>query len=264
MQNNTQNNILAISHITHEFPQDERNYMLVLNDVSFSAQKGEFLSLLGPSGAGKSTLLRVIAGLEKPTFGEVERNTEEMTMVFQHYALFPWLTAEENVGFGLRMKGLSEKEWRRVAKEKMAEVGLGGMGHVHPKELSGGMRQRVGIARALSMSPDLLLLDEPFSNLDSITATFLKKDLLEIWKKYKMTIIMVNHLIEDAVELSNRILVFSGRPARIKKEFALKTPRPRDTRKKAFYTLNDEITALLAEEIQNSHETLLREKKKPV
>jgi NitT/TauT family transport system ATP-binding protein len=228
-----ENNLaLKISHLHHSFPEEEGRKLEVIKDISFEAQKGEFLSIVGPSGGGKSTLLRIIAGL-----------SNKIAMVFQNFAIFPWLTAYENIEFGLKMKGINVRERKKIVHEKIKEVGLSGFENKYPKELSGGMRQRVGIARALAVNPEILLVDEPFSSLDAFTAEKLRKDLLAIWLQYKMTVVMVTHLVEEAVQLSDRVLVLSPRPAKIKLELAIPLKHPRDKRSQEFYALVDKIVA---------------------
>ena len=167
-------------------------------------------------------------------------------MVFQNYALFPWLTALENAAFGLQMSGMGRKQREAIAREKLKEVGLDRLEHHYPSALSGGQRQRVGLARALAISPDFLIMDEPFSNLDTITSESLKTDLLKIWRTYGMTILMVNHLIPDAIELSDQIIIMGSHPGHIEKILSVDLPRPRDTRGPEFFKQVD----LLTEEIR--------------
>lgn len=239
-----ENNLaLKISHLHHSFLEEGKRKLEVIKDVSFEVRKGEFLSIVGPSGGGKSTLLRIIAGLIKQTSGSLELSSNKMAMVFQNFAIFPWLTVCENIEFGLKMSGVSAKKRGTIVREKIKEVGLTGFEDKYPKELSGGMRQRVGIARALAVSPEILLVDEPFSSLDSFTAEKLREDLLNIWLRYKMTVVMVTHLVEEAVQLSDRILVLSPRPATIKLEVDVPLERPRNRRSGEFYALVDKITA---------------------
>lgn len=233
---------LKISGLSHTFIENKKR-LEVLKDISFEIQRGEFLTILGLSGGGKSTLLRIIAGLIKPTRGDLEINVKKMAMVFQNFAIFPWLTAYENIEFGLKMANTGSKDIKKIVKEKIEEVGLMGFEDKYPKDLSGGMRQRVGLARALAVSPDLLLMDEPFSNLDSFTAEKLRKDLLDIWLKHKITIIMVTHLVDEAIELSDRVLVLSKRPASIKSENIITLNRPRNKRSPEFFSILDKITA---------------------
>lgn len=235
------NAILKISGVSHTFT-DSKKPVETLKHISFEALTGEFLSIVGPSGSGKSTLLRIIAGLIKPTHGEILLNTQKLAMVFQNFGIFPWLTVQENIEFGLKMANMPRGERNPIVSKKIKEVGLAGFEKKYPKELSGGMRQRVGLARALAMNPELLIMDEPFSSLDAFTAEKLRLDLLEIWHKYKMTIIMVTHSVDEALELSDRILILTRRPAKIKQILKIQIVRPRDKRSKLFFSLLDEIT----------------------
>jgi NitT/TauT family transport system ATP-binding protein len=246
-----QNNKFNIKNVSHSFPEDHKKSLVALRDINLEIKSGEFISIVGPSGCGKSTLLRIIAGLIKPTSGEVENHSKVLSFVFQNFALFPWLTVRENIEFGLIMKNLPKKEITRITKEKMSEVGLTEAENKYPKELSGGMKQRVGIARALAVNPDVLLLDEPFSSLDSFTADSLRKDLFEIWQKYKMTVVMVTHIIEDAVLLSSDIAVISKQPGEIIDRIHLESKYPRDIRSVESFKLIDEIR----EKITNTSNT---------
>ncbi len=237
------NPILKIDNLSLHFIEEGRKHFEVLKNVSFDVGEGEFLSIVGPSGSGKSTLLRIIAGLIKPTHGVLKLNTDKLAMVFQNFAVFPWLTVHKNIEFGLKMSGVAEKERKPIVLEKIKEVGLVGFDKNYPKELSGGMRQRVGLARALAINPELLVMDEPFSSLDTFTAKKLREDILEIWHRYKMTVIMVTHLVEEALQMSDRIIVLSRRPAEIKQILEVNLSRPRDTRSGQFFSLLDQITA---------------------
>src|ERR1035437_9928262 len=240
MRNNKPN--ITVKDLSHSYTNEETGEkMHVLKDVSFEICPGEFVSLVGPSGCGKSTLLKLIAGLITVKYGNIELDRSKISFVFQDFALLPWLTVKENIEFGLKMRNLPLRERERIAMEKIAEVGLSGSAHKHPSELSGGMKQRVGIARAIAMSPDILLMDEPFSSLDMLTAEKLRGELMDIWLKYKMTIVMVTHLVEEAVELSDRVLVFHPRPTSVKKSFDIIIPRPRDKRSKEYFELCDQI-----------------------
>ncbi len=237
------NFILKTDNLSFHFIEESRKHFEVLKNVSFDVGEGEFLSIVGPSGSGKSTLLRIIAGLIKPTRGALELNTDKLAMVFQNFAVFPWLTVYKNIEFGLKMSGVAEKERKPIVLEKIKEVGLVGFDKKYPKELSGGMRQRVGLARALAINPELLIMDEPFSSLDTFTAKKLREDILEIWHKYKMTVVMVTHLVEEALQMSDRIIVLSRRPAEIKQILEVNLSRPRDARSGQFFFLLDQITA---------------------
>jgi NitT/TauT family transport system ATP-binding protein len=242
MQNNPSDMALVLSRVSARFADEQANSMPTLRDISFSVPKGSFLSIIGPSGSGKSTLMRVILGLMPSSSGTIVRNFSRSAMVFQNYALFPWLTALDNVAFGLHMEGVPKAEREKIAREKLREVGLIHVAEHYPAALSGGQRQRVGLARALAISPDLLIMDEPFSNLDTITSESLKADLLKIWRTYGMTILMVNHLIPDAIELSDQIIIMGAHPGRVEKTFAVNLPRPRDTRDTNFFREVDMLT----------------------
>jgi len=239
MQNNI---ILSLENIHYIFTEN-RIKTPVLRNVSFSVENGEFLSIIGPSGCGKSTLLRIIAGLLHPTHGHLQNKASKMSMVFQNFAIFPWLSVIENVEFGLKMAGINKEERRKKAMEKIEEVGLLNFKDKYIRELSGGMRQRVGIARALAVSPDLLLMDEPFSSLDELTAEKLRNELIKLWEKYKMTVIMVTHSVGEAVELSDKIIVLSNRPATVKKIIPVDIERPRIKKSEKYLNLIDLIIA---------------------
>ncbi|HEX3095619.1 MAG TPA: ATP-binding cassette domain-containing protein, partial [Patescibacteria group bacterium] len=174
--------LIKVSNINKSFDVD-RHHLPVLKDIDFNVKRGEFFMLLGPSGSGKSTLLRIMAGLIEPTTGEITTAPNTKTsFIFQNFALFPWLSVIDNIEYGLKMQGMAEHERRRIAEAEIEQIGLKGFEHHFPRELSGGMKQRVGIARALVMSPDVVFLDEPFSALDSFTARKLRTDLLKVWE----------------------------------------------------------------------------------
>lgn len=195
-------NIIVLEKINKSYPETGKKLAVV--DFNLEIKKGEFFCLVGPSGCGKSTVLKLIAGLEKPSSGKMIR-PETVGMVFQSGALLPWITVEDNAGFGLEMKGISEKEVRQKSLEYLKMVGLENFTRKYPRELSGGQRQRVGIARALAINPEVLLLDEPFSALDFLTTDELHKDLLKIWKETGKTIVMVSHSLEEAVSLADKV-----------------------------------------------------------
>jgi NitT/TauT family transport system ATP-binding protein len=207
----------------------------VLSGFNLKLEHGRFLSLVGPSGCGKTTLLRIIAGLEPASRGEVLLDgapvrfaSPKMGLVFQQYALFPWRTTLENIEVGLQFKGVDPAQRRKEAMEYVEVFGLGGFEHRYPKELSGGMQQRVAIARTLIMRPKLVLMDEPFGSLDSQTRNNMQEFLLDIWEKRRDTIIFVTHNVDEAVFLSQEVLVLSSRPARTLASFRVDAPRPRD------------------------------------
>ncbi|BBL83357.1 ABC transporter ATP-binding protein (plasmid) [Thermus thermophilus] len=227
----------------------------VLRGVDLALREGEIVALLGRSGGGKSTLLRILAGLIPPEEGEVrfrgkrvEGPVDGMAMVFQTFALFPWLTVLENVALGLEARGLSKPERERRAREAIALVGLEGFEEALPKELSGGMRQRVGLARALVVEPEVLFMDEPFSALDPLTAEGLRGDLLDLWVAGRLrtkAILLVTHNLEEAVALADRALVLGGTPGRILAEVPIRLPHPRDPKDPRFQALADRLYAEL-------------------
>ena len=229
--------------------------LVVLEDVDLKLREGEIVALLGRSGSGKSTLLRIVSGLLKPTAGDVYWRGNALTgpadgvaMVFQSFALFPWLTVQENVELGLEARGVSRVEREKRADQAIDLIGLGGFESAYPKELSGGMRQRVGLARALVVYPDLLLMDEPFSALDVLTAETLRTDLIDLWSDGKLpvkSVLMVTHNIEEAVLMCDRILVFSSNPGRVASELTVPFPHPRNRLDPAFRQMVDDIYALM-------------------
>ena len=228
---------------------------LVLEKIDFTLHDGEIVAVLGKSGSGKSTFLRILAGLLPPSEGRVEYRGQPVTgpargiaMVFQSFALFPWLTVLGNVELGLEAQGISAADRRRRAVEAIDIIGLDGFETAYPKELSGGMRQRVGFARALVVNPDILLLDEPFSQLDVLTAETLRNDLSDLWIDRRIPtkgILMVSHNIEEAVEMADRILIFSSDPGRISAEVPVPLPRPRDWESPSFRQIVDQVYTLL-------------------
>ncbi|HET6184339.1 MAG TPA: nitrate/sulfonate/bicarbonate ABC transporter ATP-binding protein [Acetobacteraceae bacterium] len=231
--------------------------LLVLEDVNLSLREGEMVALLGRSGSGKSTLLRIISGLLQPTSGEVLWHGRPITgpppgvaMVFQSFALFPWLTVQENVELGLEAQGVPREERERRAEQAIDLIGLGGFESAYPKELSGGMRQRVGLARALVVHPDVLLMDEPFSALDVLTAENLRTDLIDLWAEKRLpvkSVLMVTHNIEEAVLMCDRILVFASNPGRVAHELQVRIPHSRNRLDPAFRKLVDDIYGLMTQ-----------------
>lgn len=247
--------IIRINNVKKSFQKPGSQELLVLEHVNFDICEGEIIALLGKSGSGKSTLLRIIAGLINTTDGEVlyheqplYRPMPGLTMVFQHFALLPWLTVLENVELGLEAQGIKKEERRKRALEAIDIVGLDGFESAYPKEISGGMSQRVGIARALVVNPEVLLMDEPFSALDVLTADNLRGDLIDIWKSEKTnikSILLVTHNIDEAAYLADRILVFSNNPGYVRTEINVDMPHPRDDQDPKYRALVDEIYSLM-------------------
>ncbi|MBI2637797.1 MAG: ATP-binding cassette domain-containing protein [Candidatus Sungbacteria bacterium] len=240
---------VTVKNLSPTFVGEDGKKTEALRDVSFSVRSGEFFTILGPSGCGKSTLLRIIAGMARPSHGDISfadpKMEKRMSMIFQSFAIFPWLTVYENVDFGLKMNGMPESERAPIVHEHIEEMALTGFEKSYPKDLSGGMRQRVGIARALSMNPSILLMDEAFSSLDAFTAERLRKDLLALWLKDRMTIIMVTHLVDEAIEMSDRILVMTPRPGMVEATVEISLARSRDKRSKEFFGLVDRVNELV-------------------
>jgi NitT/TauT family transport system ATP-binding protein len=241
--------------ITVAYDRPGGGHVVVLDHIDLQIRAGEILAILGPSGSGKSTFLRVLAGLLRPATGEVLYRNQPLdgpnpgvAMVFQSFALFPWLTVLENVELGLRASGRTPEERSQRALQVIDLIGLDGFESAFPKELSGGMRQRVGFARALAIEPDILLMDEPFSALDALTAENLRTDLLELWLQRRFPtrgIVIVTHSIEEAVFMADRIIVFATDPARIVEEIRPEMPHWRDRQSPQFQQLVEKVYALL-------------------
>jgi NitT/TauT family transport system ATP-binding protein len=238
--------------------------VVALDGIDLDVAPGEFVCLLGPSGCGKSTLLNAVAGFAPPTAGTVLANGHPVTgpgpdraMVFQEYALFPWMTVEANVGFGLELRG----EPRAVVREKVGallrQLGLSDFRDRFPKDLSGGMRQRVAIARVLAIDPPMLLMDEPFGALDALTRRNLQDELLRLWAELGKTVVFVTHGIEEAIYLADRVVVMTYRPGRVKRIVPVSLPRPRDTASAEFNQLKRTVSQLVMEE-QARHEAAER------
>jgi NitT/TauT family transport system ATP-binding protein len=243
--------LLEVHSVRKAFPKPDGSQLLVLDDLNLELIEGQIVGLLGRSGSGKSTLLRLIAGLAKPTAGtitylgnRIEAPAPGIAMVFQNFALFPWLTVLENVQLGLQALGLPEAEIRRRALAAIDLIGLDGYESAYPRELSGGMRQRVGFARALVVHPNILLMDEPFSALDVLTAETLRTDFLDLWSEVKLPIkgvLLVTHNIEEAVLMCDRILVFSTNPGHVIDEIKVALPQPRSRLDPRFRDLVERI-----------------------
>jgi NitT/TauT family transport system ATP-binding protein len=233
--------------------------ILALSDINLTVGEGEFVSLLGPSGCGKSTLLKIIAGLLPASVGRVEIDGAPVTapgperaVVFQEYALFPWMTVEGNVAFGLEARGVPAPERRRISAELLAVVGLADFAQKFPHHLSGGMKQRVSIARALAVNPQILLMDEPFGALDAQTRSVMQEELLRIWRLYRKTVIFVTHSIDESIYLSDRIVVMTARPGRIKAVIDVTDERPRDLTAPAMASFQRKVRSILSEEINRA------------
>ena len=243
--------LIKAEGITKSFTKSEGGELLVLDTLNFQIQKGEIIAILGKSGSGKSTFLRILAGLIKPSNGIVYFNNhpihepvQGIAMVFQSFALMPWLTVLENVELGLEAQGVAKDIRRKRTLQAIDTIGLDGFESAYPKELSGGMRQRVGFARALVVEPELLLMDEPFSALDILTAENLRNDLLDLWQSQHTKIkgiLCVTHDIEEAILMANRIAIFASDPGMIRKEIMIDLPFPREPQSPEFIELLDQI-----------------------
>jgi NitT/TauT family transport system ATP-binding protein len=250
-------NLLDLRSVCRSFPKGSGEELVVLEKVDLTIHSGEIVGLLGRSGSGKSTLLRIIAGLIAPSSGDAKCRGEAIvgppngvSMVFQSFALFPWLTVLQNVELGLEALGIESSVRRKRALAAIDLIGLDGFESAYPKELSGGMRQRVGFARALVVHPDLLLMDEPFSALDVLTAETLRTDLIDLWVEGRLpikSVLMVTHNIEEAVLMCDRILVFSSNPGRVAAEIKIDLPHPRNRLDLAFRQLVDNIYARMTQ-----------------
>ena len=226
---------LKIDHLSKQFTSKAGEVISSLSDINLVIEDKEFVCLLGPSGCGKTTLLRIIAGLDLATSGQVMlddldiiRPNPRMAMIFQEYSLYPWRNVRDNIAFGLEVKGMARAERYAVAERFLDLVGLREFERSFPYELSGGMRQRVAVARALSVDPAVLLMDEPFGALDAQTRNMLQNELLDIWQKTQKTILFVTHSVDEAVFLADRIVVLTTRPGRVCEIIPIDQPRPRD------------------------------------
>jgi nitrate ABC transporter ATP-binding subunit len=246
---------LTISDVTKTF-QIGNDQVQALRSVNLNIDKGEFVCLIGASGCGKSTLLRIIAGFEQPSSGQVSLYENAITgpgsdrgMVFQDYALFPWMTVRENIGFGPRQKGLAKKYVSEITDEYLNMVGLAKFADRYPMQLSGGMKQRVAIARVLANECELLLMDEPFGALDALTRESLQQELLEIWARTHVTVVFVTHSVEEAVVLSDRVVVMTAGPGRIEADVAIELARPREVSAMDFNQVRRDITQRLTSHV---------------
>jgi len=236
--------------------------LLAVDNLSIGVEEGEFVSVLGPSGCGKSTFLKIVDGLIAPTGGQVmldgraiSRPGPDRAMVFQDAALFPWYTVVHNIAYGLECQGLRSAEARTRAKPLIELVGLRGFEHHYPYELSGGMQQRVNLARALAVDPELLLMDEPFAALDAQTRELMQSELLAIWQQAHKTVLFITHQIDEAVFLSDRVIVMSARPGRVLADIVVQIPRPRALavkRSPAFLDYVDQVWNLIESEVKRT------------
>jgi NitT/TauT family transport system ATP-binding protein len=252
--------IRNVSKIFGAQTDDQNDQVTALANVSFEIPRGEFFCIIGPSGCGKTTLLHTIAGFTTPSRGEALHDGvpiagpgPDRIMMFQEYGLFPWLTVWENIEFGLLAKGVPAKERAELIRYYIDMVGLSGFEKRHPAEISGGMKQRVSIARALAPDPDIVLMDEPFAALDSLTRDLLQEEILRIWEKTGKTFVLITHNIEEAVFLGDRVLAMSARPGRTKEIINIDIPRPRDasvrTHDKRFAEYKERLSQLLRSEV---------------
>ncbi len=246
---------LTLSGIRMEY-ETEGKKLLSIRDVSFSVKKKEFVSLIGPSGCGKSSIIKMLLGLITPTQGDIYVNgkrlqdsTERISVVFQNPALFPWLDVKKNVEVALEPIIPDQRKREKIALKYIGIVGIDGFEEAYPKELSGGMKQRVSIARALATSPELLLLDEPFAGLDVFSAQAIREEVLDLWGSPDLppnTVLMVTHNVDEAVQMSDRIIVMSPRPSVVLGEIKIEIPRPRNTRTDEFYKTVDDVVKLMS------------------
>jgi NitT/TauT family transport system ATP-binding protein len=243
---------IAAENVHKRYDASDGAGTTALAELSFSVDHGEFVTVVGPSGCGKTTLVRLVGGFEAPTSGQLLVDGAPVTgpapsraMVFQEYHLFPWLTVRENVAFGLVEEGMPEAQRNERVRNMLALVGLGDRADAYPSELSGGMKQRVGLARALAVDPSVLLMDEPFGSVDAQTRRHLQSELLELWRTMDKTVLFVTHNIEEAVLLADRVLVLTGTPGRIHDDVRIDLSRPRDRTDDAFVSHVEELLQLV-------------------
>jgi len=247
--------LLTLKNVRMEYPMG-KSRLISIDDVSFSVEKNEFVSIIGPSGCGKSTILKMVLGLVSPTSGSILINGEpvgdnrsRISVVFQNPALFPWLDILQNVEAVIEPIEKNKKVRKETALKFIKMVGIDGFEKAYPRELSGGMKQRASIARALSTSPDILLLDEPFVGLDVFAAQAIREELLDLWEMPDLpphTVLMVTHNVDEAVQMSDRIIVLSRRPSKVIEAKKIDLPRPRNTRSEEFYRTVDEVLTIMS------------------
>jgi NitT/TauT family transport system ATP-binding protein len=243
---------LVIKNLSQSFTRDDGSTLTAIDHLDLTVSDKEFVCVLGPSGCGKTTLLRIIAGLDTATGGEVLLDSERITgpnpkvgIVFQEYSLFPWRNVLDNVAFGLEMRGMEREDRYRIARQYLDLVGLSSFAESYPSELSGGMRQRIAVARALALDPVVLLMDEPFGALDAQTRNKLQHELLGIWEKTKKTIIFITHSVDEAVYLADRIVALTPRPGRVCETVWVDEPRPRERTSVEFAKLRRYVLDLI-------------------
>ncbi len=249
---------ISLKHLRKSFTKNH-DVVQALDDFNLDVNRGEFVCLLGPSGCGKTTVLRIVAGLESASGGDVMVGGKNVAsagsdrgMVFQEFALFPWRTVRKNIEFGLEVKGVPESERGKTSSQLIELVGLKGFEDAHPKELSGGMKQRVGIARALANEPAVRLMDEPFGSLDAQTRNLMQKELLRIWSATGKTILFVTHSVDEAVFLADRIVVMTARPGKVREAIPVGLPRPRDRTSREFIEVRGKVLEELDEEFEKA------------
>ena len=247
--------IIEIKGVSKVFRMQDQT-IHALSEANLSIDKGEFVCLIGASGCGKSTLLRIMAGFEQPSSGDalmwgrpIAGPDPTRGMVFQDYALFPWLSVRDNIGFGPAARGLSSGEIKQIADKFIDLVGLAKFANAYPHQLSGGMKQRVAIARVLANDAELVLMDEPFGALDAMTRERLQDELLDIWQRTKLTVVFVTHSVEEAIVLANRVVVMTPGPGRIESDNSLGLPRPRDVSSPEF----NDIRRVLGAKLHSHH-----------
>jgi len=250
---------LKIKKLSKIWNPDSNNPVKALENINLEIDAGEFVVLLGPSGCGKSSLLYILAGLEEATGGmsefdglEIKAPAPERGFIFQEASLYPWLTVKDNVTFGLKIAGLSQSQRELAAERLLKLVGLKGAGDHRPHQLSGGMRQRAALARALAMEPKVLLMDEPFAALDIQTRARMQTHLLDVWKDSGASVVLVTHSIDEALALADRVVVFTSRPGKIKAEISVSEARPRDLRSSRMLELAKQCEELLGEEVEKA------------
>ncbi len=258
--------VLEIKNLEHYYNNGSKYTLEVLSNINLSVKKGEFVSIVGPSGCGKSTLLGCINGLVKPRGGSILVNNKNFkqadnicSMVFQHHSLFPWRSVISNIIYGIELRGVNKKTALIRGKELVGIVGLSGFEDFYPHQLSGGMKQRVNLARALATDPEILLMDEPFAALDAQTRELMQLELLKVWQNNHKTVIFVTHQIDEAIFLSDRVIIMSARPGKIKESININLPRPRRLEMKTskeFVKLQKHIWQEIMQEVSKENKNL--------